>query len=61
VADPVLGLDHARGARIDLELAPQSQHLNIDVSVKKILMYPGSLQQILPRQRPFRCFEKGQQ
>jgi hypothetical protein len=61
VADAALGLDHARRTRIGLQLAPQPQDLDIDAAIENILMNSGSLQQMLPRQRPLRCFQKGQQ
>src|SRR6186713_1905435 len=61
IADPPLGLDHARRTRIDLKLAPQPQYLDIDASIKNILVNPGSLQQMLARQRPLRRFEERQQ
>src|SRR5262245_49676136 len=61
IADAALGLDDSWRARIDLELASQPQHLDIDAAIENVLVHPRRLQQILPRQRPLGCFEKGDQ
>jgi len=61
VADAALGLNYARCTGIGLQLAPQPQDLDIDAAVKNILVNSGGLQQMFPRQRPLRRFEKGQQ
>jgi hypothetical protein len=61
IADAALGLDDAWRARIDLQLAPQPQHLDIDAAIENILVYTGGLQQLLPRERPLRGFKKGEQ
>ena len=41
--------------------APQPQDLDIDAAIENILVNSGGLQQVFPRQRPLRRFEKGQQ
>ena len=61
IANAALGLNHPRCPRIDLELAPQPQDLDINASIENIFMNSGSLQQMLPRERPQRRCEKGQQ
>src|ERR1700704_5054206 len=61
IADAALRLNHVRRTRIDLQFAPQPQDLDIDASIENILVNSGGLQQMLPRERPLRCFEKGQQ
>ena len=61
ITDTALGSDYARRTAIDLEFAPQPQDLDIDAPIENIFVNPGGLQQILPRQRPLRRFEKGQQ
>ena len=61
IADAAQGLDHARCIRIGLQFAPQPQDLNINASIENIFVNSGGLQQMLPRLRPLRCLEKGQQ
>src|ERR1700687_5108973 len=61
IADAALSLDHARCTRIDLQFAPQPQDLDIDASIENIVVHSGGLKQMLPRERPLRRFEKGQQ
>src|SRR6267378_6656757 len=61
IADAALRLNHARCTRIDLQFAPQPQDLDIDASIENILVNSGGLQQMLPRERSLRRFEKGQQ
>jgi hypothetical protein len=61
VANAALGLNHARCIGISLQLAPQPQDLDIDAAIENILANSGGLQQVFPRQRPLRRFEKGQQ
>src|SRR3979411_2014867 len=61
IADAALRLNHARCTRINLQFAPQPQDLDIDASIENILVNSGGLQQMLPRERPLRRFEKGQQ
>ena len=41
-ADATLGLDDAWRTRIDLQLAPQSQDLDIDATIENILVQPGN-------------------
>src|SRR4030081_2494460 len=61
IPDAALRLDPPRCTRINLQFAPQPQDLDIDASIENILVNSGGLQQMLPRERPLRCFEKGQQ
>jgi hypothetical protein len=61
VADAALGLDHARCTRVDLQIAPQPKDLDIDAPVEDIFVNSRRLQQMLARERPLRCFEKGEQ
>src|ERR1700682_2573213 len=61
IADAALRLNHARCTRIDFQFAPQPQDLDIDASIENILVNSGGLQQMLPRERSLRRFEKGQQ
>src|SRR6478609_471019 len=61
IADAALGLDHTWRARIDLELAPQSQDLDIDAPIENVLVNTRGLQQVLPRERPLRRLKKGKQ
>jgi hypothetical protein len=61
IADASLSLDHARCTRIDLQFAPQPQDLDINAPIENIFVNSCSLKQMLPRQRPLRRFEKGQQ
>jgi hypothetical protein len=61
IANAALGLNDARCTRIDLQLAPQSQDRDIDASIENIFVNSGGLQQMFPRERPLRRFEKGQQ
>src|SRR5258708_35449358 len=61
IADAALGLDHARCPRIDLQLASQPQHLDVDAAIENVLVEPGGLQQMLARQESLRGFEKGNQ
>src|SRR5258707_9097755 len=56
-----LSLDNAWRTGIDLEFAPQPQDLDIDAPIENVFVNSGGLQQMLPRQRPLRCFEEGQQ
>jgi hypothetical protein len=52
VADAAFRLDDPGCAGIGFELAPQSQHLDVDTSIKDIFVHPGRLQKLLPRQGP---------
>ena len=61
IADAALRLNHARCTRIDLQFAPQPQDLDIDASIENILVNSSGLQQMLPRERPLRCFQKCEQ
>src|SRR6202158_3553279 len=61
IADAALSLDHARCTRIDLQFAPQPQDLDIDAPIENIVVHSGGLKQMLPRERPLGCFEKGKQ
>src|ERR1700716_1283445 len=61
IADAALRLDHPRCTRINLQFAPQPQDLDIDASIENILVNSSGLQQMLPRERPLRRFEKRQQ
>jgi len=61
IADTALSLDHARCTRIDLQFAPQPQDLDIDAPVEDIIVNSRCLQQMLARERPLGCFEKGEQ
>jgi|GraSoi2013_115cm_1033766.scaffolds.fasta_scaffold478797_1 hypothetical protein len=61
IADAAFRLDHARCAGIDLQFAPQPQDLDIDAPIENIFVNSGGLKQMLPRERPLRCFEKGKQ
>gem|GEM_PF-6130986 len=61
IADAALGLNHTWRARIDLELASQSQHLDIDTPIENVLVNTRGLQQILPRERSLRRLKKGEQ
>src|SRR4029077_18081868 len=51
----------SRAVRIDLQFAPQPQHLNVDAAIEDIFVEPGRLQQILARQWPLRRIEEGLQ
>src|ERR1700736_6545423 len=61
IADAAFRLDHARCTGIDLQFAPQPQDLDIDAPIENIFVNSGGLKQMLPRERPLRRFEKGQQ
>ena len=61
IADAALGLDHARCIRINLQLAPQSQDLNIDAPIEDIFMNSRRIQQMLACKRSLRCFQERQQ
>ena len=51
----------ARSESRAVQLAPRPQDLDIDAAIENILVNSGGLQQVFPRQRPLRRFEKGQQ
>src|SRR6266478_5881971 len=59
IPDAALSLDDTWRTRIDLQLAPQSQDLDVDAPIENILMHTGRLQQMLPCQGPLRCLKKG--
>jgi hypothetical protein len=59
ITNAALSPDHTRRTRIDLEFAPQPQDLNIDAFIENIFVNSGRLQQMLSREGPLRCFEKG--
>src|SRR5258705_10202860 len=61
ISHTALGLDHTWRTGIDLELAPQPQHLHVNASIENILVNAGGLQQLFSRERPLRRLEKGQQ
>src|SRR5947209_7287675 len=52
VADPARRLDDARRARVLLELAAQSEDLDVDAAIEDVLVDAGGLQEMLARQRP---------
>jgi hypothetical protein len=59
VANAALGANDARCARIGLQLAPQSEDLDVDAAVKNILVYSRCLQQVLAAEWPLGRVEKG--
>src|SRR5690242_15081984 len=61
VADAALGSNDARRTRIGLELAPQSQDLNIDAAVENVLVHARGPQQVLAAEGPLGCVQKGGQ
>jgi hypothetical protein len=62
ITDTALSPDNARCTRIDLQFAPQPQDLDIDAPIENFFVNSvGSLQQMLPRERPLRCLEKCEQ
>jgi len=61
IADTALSLDHAWCTRVDLQFGPQPQDLDIDAPVEDVFVNSRRLQQVLARERPLRCFEKGEQ
>ena len=62
IADAALSPDRAWCTRIDLQFAPQPQHLDVDAPIENFFVNSvGGLQQMLPRQRPLRCPEKREQ
>src|SRR3984885_3194700 len=61
VADPALGPDDFRGSRVNLQLAPQPQHLDIDATVEHVFVYAGRLQEVLAAQWALRGIEEGDQ
>ena len=61
ISDAALGLDHARGARIALELAPETKNLHVDAAIKDILVNAGCLQKVFSAKRTLRGFEEGDQ
>src|ERR1700676_3965261 len=61
IANAALGLNQTRFTGIGLQFTPQPQHLDIDAAIENIFVDSGSLQQMLPRERPLRRFEKSQQ
>src|SRR5262249_5569051 len=61
IANAALGLDHARSVRINLQLAPQPQDLNIDAPIEHIFMNSRRMQQMLARKRPLGRLQKRQQ
>src|SRR5258708_11009461 len=40
IADAALSPDHARGTRIDLQFAPQPQHLDVDAPIENFVLNP---------------------
>src|SRR6201987_6454821 len=46
---------------MDLQFAPQPRDLDIDAPVEDIFVNSCRLQQVLARERPLGCFEKGEQ
>ena len=62
VAHAALGADHPRRIRINLQLAPQPQDLNIDAAIEDILMNSRRAQEMLARKRsPWRLQKRQQQ
>ena len=59
ITDASLSLDHARCTRIDLQFARQPQDLDINAPITNIFVNSCGLKQILPRERPLRRFEEG--
>ena len=51
ISNAALGLDHARGARVAFELAPEPENLHVDAAIEDILVHAGCLQQLLARVR----------
>src|SRR3979409_579224 len=60
-ANAALCLDYTRRIRLDLELASQTQDLDIDASVENVLADSRCLKKHLPRERPLWGFEKREQ
>jgi len=58
IANAALGLDHAWRTRTYFQFAPQPQDLNVDASIEYICMHSRRLQQMFPRERALRRFEK---
>jgi hypothetical protein len=61
VADATLGPDDLRHTRIGLQLAPQSQDLDIDAAVENVFVYPGCVQKLFSAESTLRRIEKGRQ
>jgi hypothetical protein len=61
IANAALRLDYTWRIRVDLELASQTQDLDIDASVENVLVDSRCLKKHLPRERPLWRFEKREQ
>ena len=61
ISDAALGLDHARGAGVAFEFAPEAENLHVDAAIEDILVHASCLQQLLAAERSLRRFEKGEQ
>src|SRR6202165_5985754 len=61
IATAALRLDYTWRIRVDLELASQTQDLDIDASVENVLADSRCLKKHLPRERPLWRFEKREQ
>ena len=61
VPDAALRPDHARRARVDLELPAQPQNLDIYAAVEDVFMDPRGLKQMLARQWSARRVEEREQ
>jgi hypothetical protein len=61
VANAALGPDHPRRIRINLQLAPEPQDLNIDAALEDIFMNSRRTQEMLAGKRSPRRFQKRQQ
>ena len=59
IADAALSLDYARHTRIDLQFVPQPP--DVDAPIEDIFVNSGGSQQMLRREGPLRCIEKGAQ
>src|SRR6202165_2203694 len=61
IANAALRLDYTWRIRVDLELASQTQDLDIDASVENVLADSRCLKKHLPCERPLWRFEKRKQ
>ena len=61
ITNAALRLDYAWRIRVDLELASQTQDLDIDASVENVLADSRCLEKHLSRERPLWRFEKREQ
>src|SRR5262245_53638839 len=61
ISNAPLGLDEAGRGRIDLELAAQAQHLDVDAPIEHVFMNAGAVQKLLARQGPLWRTQEGNQ